>query len=413
MVQSLIALAKRMESIDLDGCSSEDLKSLSTATITGVSVLEGFLVQIATAAKKLEEAGAGSTAVDVIRSGGAVSKRRSEQIGRRAEVGQLLPTLGSELSLGASSVENADTIAKRSVPLSASELDRLASQDHEISERARNLPPEAFDRYFSDVIRRIRDDHDDQLSIAERQRAASEFTMTRRIDGMWQLRGLLDEERGATLNDLVSAKARDLADLDRAADFSPIHTFSNAQAAALHSLATTSGTNGVPARMNVGYIVDAKTLSVGPHEDSVAQTWAGDDIDPASLARLACDADCYAILVDELGEPGPVGRTRRSATRAQRLALRALYAECPLDGTPFDGCEIHHVNVPWEAGGETELDNLLPLSTHWHHLVHDRGWTLKMATDRSLKLWRPDGTLERAIPPPDPLTRPSRRAPSG
>ena len=159
------------------------------------------------------------------------------------------------------------------------------------------------------------------------------------------------------------------------------------------------------ATMGIGYIVDAATLAAGPHETSVAQTWQGDDIDPAEVGRLACDTDCYAILYDTLGQPTKTGRTRRAATREQRLQLRGLYDRCPIDGTPFGHCDIHHVNQPWEHGGATELDNLLPISRTWHHRIHDRGWQLEMLPDRSLKIWRPDGELHRAIPPPRPISR--------
>lgn len=157
--------------------------------------------------------------------------------------------------------------------------------------------------------------------------------------------------------------------------------------------------------MGIGYIVDARTLFDEPHEGSVAQTWAGQDVDPTRVSHLACDADWYGITINNLDQPDRVGRTRRKASREQRLQLRALYSGCPLDGTPFDRCHIHHVNVFWEDNGQTEIDNLLPISTTWHHRIHDKGWTLKMGADRSLKLWRPDGTLEREIPPPKPITR--------
>ena len=168
--------------------------------------------------------------------------------------------------------------------------------------------------------------------------------------------------------------------------------------------------SGAGPRMGIGYIVDAATLSdpPGTHRDSstVAQTWEGDDIDPTTIQRLACDADLYAVLFDKLGTPTAVGRTRRSATREQRLQLRALYETCAIDRSiPFGRCEIHHVNIYFDDGGDTELTNLLPVSLPWHHRIHDRGWTLKMSPDRELKLWRPDGTLERIIPPPTPLTR--------
>ena len=69
------------------------------------------------------------------------------------------------------------------------------------------------------------------------------------------------------------------------------------------------------------------------------------------------------------------------------------------------GCEIHHVNVTFDDGGVTELHNLVPISTAWHHRIHDGGWTLTMDADRTLRLHRPDGTLDRIIDPPTPITR--------
>jgi hypothetical protein len=64
----------------------------------------------------------------------------------------------------------------------------------------------------------------------------------------------------------------------------------------------------------------------------------------------------YAILLDRLGSPYPGGADPAGRDQEQRLALRALYEACPLDGTPFGQCEIHHVNVFFEDGGLTELE---------------------------------------------------------
>ncbi len=72
----------------------------------------------------------------------------------------------------------------------------------------------------------------DQISMAERQRQASRFTMTRRSGGMWKLRGLFDDERGAVMNDLVRAKARAITD-DHV-------TSGHARATAWHDLAAAS-----------------------------------------------------------------------------------------------------------------------------------------------------------------------------
>ena len=139
--------------------------------------------------------------------------------------------------------------------------------------------------------------------------------MKRRGDGMWQLWGQLDQARGAELNDVITRTARHLNDGEATA---------NARADALHRLTTRRPSNRpadhqLPleddllagfdpgARMGIGYIVDAATLTGGPHDHSVAQTWDGHDIDPSEIGRLACDCDLYAVLYDELGQPTKVG----------------------------------------------------------------------------------------------------------
>ena len=387
-----------MQRIDLPACSSDELRQLAAEVHAGQRQLDGYLARLAEAAQILQSTGRGSIASDVLGAGGDLSQRRAKELVQRADVATELPKIGDDLKAGRARGENVDAIARRTRRLSPTERERFASLESDLALRARTLPPETFEKYLAEVLRRIAD-VDDGPSEAERQRAASEFKMGRNADGMWWLRGLFDSERGAEINALVEQGAAKLAGNDRVT--------ANHRAAALHKGFGGPDDVGVrpAARLGVGYIVDAKTLGEGRHDSSTAQTWAGEAIDPASAGRLACDTDCYAVLVDRVGRPEAVGRTRRRATREQRLQLRALYSGCPLDGTPFDRCEIHHVNVPWEDGGETELENLLPISVDWHHRIHDRGWTLKMAPDRSLKLWRPDGTLERSIGPPTPITR--------
>ena len=89
-----------------------------------------------------------------------------------------------------------------------------------------------------------------------------------------------------------------------------------------------------------------------------------------------------------------MGRSRRLATRAQRRALRSMYATCAHPGcpVPFDRTEVHHVR-PWEDGGSSDLDCLLPLCLPHHHLVHEGGWRLTLGPGRRLTLVRPDGEV--------------------
>ena len=358
----------------------------------------GFMARVASALSKAEASGSAPAAAEVLRGDRSeVSAARAKQLLGRATTSEQFTAIGRRMRAGEARGENVDAVARRTAGLNAGELERLTALGEEIAERAVNLPPETFDKYLTRTIRNMKDPIDAGLSKAEQQRAASRFSMGRRRDGMWWLSGELDPERGALLDDVLRAETRRLSN-DGSID-------DNTRAQALTNLTTCTGDQASPPRLGVGYIVDALTLTNGPHHNSVAQTWGGDDAEPETVQRLSCNADLYAILIDRFGQPAGAGLTRRTATREQRLQLRALYDTCAIDGaTPFDRCEIHHVNVFYEDGGQTELDNLLPVSTEWHHRIHDRGWILKMAPDRSLKLWKPNGQLHRTIPPPQPIT---------
>jgi hypothetical protein len=123
------------------------------------------------------------------------------------------------------------------------------------------------------------------------------------------------------------------------------------------------------------------------------------------LAELAGDTDTHAVVVRNgvvVHAPGnlDLGRSTRLANRAQRRALRGLYATCAIPGctTQYDRCKLHHV-IWWRHGGRTDLDNLVPLCSHHHHKIHDSGWELTIDPDRVLTIRFPDGTVRSTGPP--------------
>ncbi|MGE3329290.1 MAG: hypothetical protein AB7N61_28165 [Acidimicrobiia bacterium] len=94
------------------------------------------------------------------------------------------------------------------------------------------------------------------------------------------------------------------------------------------------------------------------------------------------------------------GRTRRLANRAQRRALRGMYARCAIPGCDahVSRCRVHHVRA-WEDGGPTDIELLLPTCPKHHARIHAEGWLLELGPDRSLDITLPDGTkLPRAGP---------------
>ncbi len=95
-----------------------------------------------------------------------------------------------------------------------------------------------------------------------------------------------------------------------------------------------------------------------------------------------------------------LGRSTRLANRAQRRALRGLYATCAVPGCSvhFDRCKLHHV-VWWRNGGRTDLDNLLPVCQHHHTRLHDDRWQVSLGQHRELTIRFQDGQVMRTGAP--------------
>jgi hypothetical protein len=151
--------------------------------------------------------------------------------------------------------------------------------------------------------------------------------------------------------------------------------------------------------------------------DGVCETENGVPLPISTARRLACDAEIVPTLIGTAGEVLDQGRSVRTANRAQRRALRAMHRGCafPGCGVGFDACRMHHVRWWWRDLGPTDIDNLLPLCEHHHHLVHEGGWELELTRDRIATWTRPDGvvhhhgsTIDRI--PSTPRVRDSGRA---
>jgi hypothetical protein len=134
--------------------------------------------------------------------------------------------------------------------------------------------------------------------------------------------------------------------------------------------------HGAPggARTKVVVTVDYDRLTGALN--GLGRTLTDDQLTPACVRRLACEAEILPAVMGTAPTPLDLGRTTRLASPAQRLALWHRDRGCSYPGCsiPPTWCEAHHV-THWCHGGATDLANLALLCGRHHTLVHERDLT--------------------------------------
>ncbi len=85
--------------------------------------------------------------------------------------------------------------------------------------------------------------------------------------------------------------------------------------------------------------------------------------------RLACEANILPAIFNNKAQPLYLGRTRRTHTKTQLLALYKRDKQCTKCGIRATNCEVHHI-MPWQHGGTTNINNLTLLCPTCHHQTH-------------------------------------------
>ena len=83
------------------------------------------------------------------------------------------------------------------------------------------------------------------------------------------------------------------------------------------------------------------------------------------------------------------------------LVVRDRHCRFPGCDRPAAWCEGHHIH-PWQAGGPTQLANLVLLCSRHHHLLHRPRWHTKLLPDTTLEITDPTGHVRTSHPPTDP-----------
>ena len=329
----------------------------------------------------------------------------------RADTLAKSPGLAEALGDGAVTPGHVDVLTRASKQLDAAQRTVLFDRVQSLVDIAAAATVEEFDRRVRLEADGVRSS--DGMERLERQRRDTRLRSWVGADGMWNLNGRFDPVTGvrlaARLDQTVETVFGESTPQDAPDD--PIEKQRFLAAHALARLVDGAAAGGRAGRTEVLAVIDAGA-------PSSAQAPAGECVSPVSwripveiparvLADLvgAGDADVVGVVVCNgvvLHAPGELdqGRSTRLANRAQRRALRAMYATCGIPGCSvgFDRCDVHHV-IWWRHGGRTDLANLLPVCTRHHAKIHHDGWTITLGANRELTLALPDGTRMTTGPP--------------
>jgi hypothetical protein len=133
----------------------------------------------------------------------------------------------------------------------------------------------------------------------------------------------------------------------------------------------------------------------------------GTRLDRPSTDRLLCDAAVHRVLSHGRSAILDYGTTTRTipAPLYNTLVLRDRHCRFPGCDRPAAWCEGHHIR-PWQAGGPTQLANLMLLCSRHHHLLHRPRWHAKLLPDPTLEITDPTGPVRTSHPPGAKWVRP-------
>jgi hypothetical protein len=333
-------------------------------------------------------------------SKGSISQASS--VMERAATLESTPAIAAALEAGAVTAGHVDAITRAGKTLDPTQLEELLDRVDALVDVAEHASQAEFARRVRDEARRLQ--AADGLDILERQRRATSLRTWVDLEGMWNLTGRFDPLTGVRLDARIreSLEALFATSTPDTCPTDPSAKQDHLRALALADLILTGGTTAKSGRPEYVVVVNADApATTGPQAEfsiPVEVPWR-------VLAELAGDADVHTVVVRNgvvLYAPGNLnlGRSTRLANRAQRRALRGLYATCAIPGcgVHYDRCKLHHV-IWWRHEGCTDLDNLLPVCSRHHHKIHDSGWQVTLGPNRQLTIRYPDGTVQTTGPP--------------
>ncbi|MFE3446889.1 DUF222 domain-containing protein [Nocardia sp. NPDC059180] len=318
----------------------------------------------------------------------------------------MLPRTAQALAAGDISSDHARGIAAvmNRVPRGASADDRAAAEEV-LAEFACTGSPDDIGKVGDRILAHL--DPDGRLTTdGDRARMRGITIGRQRPDGMSHLRGDIDPVLRALLDPLLAKYARPGV-CNPEDEHSPSVEVDRADPAVLadaasrdHRSAAQRNHDAIKALLESGVITDrlgahrgvpvATILTVAVDDvesaSGVATTATGGTVPIRDALAIAERSQPWLAVFDHSGLPIHLGRTKRLASKEQRLALIAALKGCSRPGcdAPASLCAVHHV-LDYRKQGATDIENLTLACDACHALIHDGpgGWKTRTEGPRS------------------------------
>ena len=159
----------------------------------------------------------------------------------------------------------------------------------------------------------------------------------------------------------------------------------------------------VPARVNVGVLIDLPTLLA--LRDNPAELPGYGPLDPELARALAADNEWRRFLHDPItGQILDLGHTKYEPSRKLREFIHARDPKCTYPGCNHQArrSQLDHIQ-PWPQG-PTDRSNLHPLCVHHHNLKTHGNWQVTRNHDSGETTWTsPRGLTAKAPHPYQPM----------
>ena len=211
------------------------------------------------------------------------------------------------------------------------------------------------------------------------QRKERELRFFPKPDGMVGVIGNLDVETAGHVLALFDAETKSAMHSQRAWDPSEQRTIGQINADILASLVRhANGCDRATTRPKTTMVVrvDEESMRAGLGFGT-CDSLEG-PISMETLRRMAIDAEVLPVVMGGDSLPLDVGRAKRYATHAQRIAVGERDQGCAMCRAPLTWCDGHHIDW-WSLGGKTSADNTVMLCVGCHHRVHDCGWIVEVS----------------------------------